>query len=101
MTWKRYGKPTNYDDERLMQSVLNSERALAEGVTAERFALKAQRALRELGGTQTDAEMLAAITDDGGSGREERPVSACMRAQTEKLFSQVIARQQEMVGVAA
>ncbi len=100
MAWKRYGRPTNYDDERLQQGLLNGERALAKGITAERFAVKKQQELREMGGTQTDAERLADITDDGGAG-EPRPVSAWMLAQTDKLFAQVMARQQEMVGVAA
>lgn len=102
MGWKRYGNPTSYDDERLVQEILQGEQELTRGITAERFAMKLQRALRELGGTQADAERLAEITDDGGAG-EEKPVTAYMRAQAEKLLTQVMARAQEreLVGVAA
>lgn len=93
MTWIRYGKPTNCDNDRLMESLLNSERALAEGPTVDRFPLQAQRVLRDLGGAQTDEELLATITDDGGAG-EARPVGGFMRARAAIVFQQVMARLQ-------
>lgn len=90
---KRYHAPINGDDAKLERDIRESQLAMERGLTAERFAMRAQKLLREMGGTQADAELLAGITDDGGAG-EERPVSAYMKFRAEQLFTELVKRRQ-------
>lgn len=87
------------DNAIVMADIAEGQAMLRFGLSAEKFALRAQRELRALGGTQEDAEAVARITDDGGDGHEARPVTGVMRAGVSRILAQAASRQ--LVGVAA
>jgi hypothetical protein len=95
----RKSRVIEYDNAKVLADIAEGQALMRYGWSAEKFALRAQRELRALGGTQEDAEALARITDDGGDGHEARPVTGLMRAGVARILEHAASRQ--LVGVAA
>ena len=95
----RKARVIEVDNARLLADIAEGQNLLRYGWSAEKFALRAQRELRALGGTQEDAEALARLTDDGGDGYESRPITGVMRDGVARILGQAASRQ--LVGVAA
>ncbi len=99
MARHKKGRVIEVDKARMLADIAEGQALLRYGWSAERLALRAQRELRALGGTQEDAEALARLTDDGGDGYESRPITGVMRDGVARILAQAASRQ--LVGVAA
>ena len=99
MARHKKGRVIEVDNAGMLADIAEGQALLQYGWSAERFALRAQRELRALGGTQEDAEALAGLTDDGGDGYEARPITGVMRVGVARILSQAAARQMVVVAI--
>ncbi len=102
MIWTRHGKPTNCNDERLMEGLRTSERALVDGQTpgGGGTARRARTGMRGLGTTRDNAylaQINVRLTEDDLKALH----NTCLRLKTSASAFVRLAIRAQMAGVEA